>query len=391
MSSQRSLEVDVCVVGAGIMGLCAAWHLTRRGLRVICLERGSPSREATGATAGTLAVQNKQLAVVSLVVRAIAMWQQLSSEIDFDVEYERRGGLRVAHTADEVTRLEALTKAHRIEGAPLELVYPPQLFRLAPYLSRDIRAASYCADDGMANPFAAARGLLRACRDAGVRFELNSAVTSIQEHKDGTVLVGASGLTVACGSAVIAAGAWIPQLLQSLNVELPITTRVQQVLITDSGPPVFPHVVTHVDERLTLKQQRVTGKVLVGGGWPGGGERDSGERHLIRQSIRGNADEAIRVIPALAGARLLRAWTGFEGRTPDRLPIIGPVRKGSSLHVLGCASGGFTLAPVCGLLVAQTIAGEAPAISYDEFRVTRFLKRPAAETEPIAASAAFRS
>ena len=372
MRHQPTIDTDVCVIGAGIMGLFAAWHLSQRALRVICIEQAASGFQATAATAGTLAVQNKQVAAVPLVMRSIRMWQQLSSEIGFDVEYERRGGLRVAQTAEEVGRLEGVTNAHRAVGAPIEMIYAPQVFGLAPYLSRRVQAASYCAEDGMANPFAAVRGLERACRSAGVRFELNTPVTDVQERPDGTLFVRSAATTFVCRAAIVAAGAWIPKLLAPFNVHLPIVTRVQQVLITDTGPALFPHILTHVQETLTLKQQRLSGKVLVGGGWTGEGDRDSGVRRLVHENVLGNVQMALTVVPSLAQARLLRGWTGFEGRTPDRLPVLGPVREGSSLHVLGCASGGFTLAPVCGQIAADMVTGETCARSYEQFLVGRF-------------------
>jgi glycine/D-amino acid oxidase-like deaminating enzyme len=127
---------------------------------------------------------------------------------------------------------------------------------------------------------------------------------------------------------------------------------------------------------LTLKQQSATGKVLVGGGWSGIGDRDSGQRRLSRASIAGNARAAIATVPGLATARLLRAWTGFEGRTPDRLPVIGPLPGTANLHVLGCASGGLTLAPAAGELLAQRLCGEPVTLQLEPFSPARFV-RPA--------------
>jgi sarcosine oxidase subunit beta len=146
---------------------------------------------------------------------------------------------------------------------------------------------------------------------------------------------------------------------------------------------ILPQIVTHVRGNLTLKQQSIGGKVLVGGGWTGTGDEHTGERRLSRASIAGNAQAAVETVPALARAPLLRAWTGFEGRTPDKLPIIGPLPGYPNLHVLGCASGGLTLAPACGHLLAQQLAGEPLDLPLDAFAPARF----AAAAQPAVVSA----
>lgn len=371
MRAAHQLEPDVCIVGAGVMGLSLAWELVRRGRRVICFDRSAPGREASAATAGTLAVQNKPLGSVPLTLLALRMWRDLSRELGFDVEYEVRGGIRVAHTDDDIDRLTRSAAAQQSAGATVELVEPPKLFALAPYLSQSIRLGAYCPDDGMANPFAAVRGLVRACRAAGVQFEFQRPVERVFVSPDGNIRIQAGTLTIETPAAVLASGAWIRTLVESLRIILPVATRVQQVLITDGGPDLLPHIVTHVRGNLTLKQQAMSGKVLIGGGWTGIGDETSGVRRLARGSIVGNARAAIGTVPALAGRRLLRAWTGFEGRTPDKLPLIGPLPGIRNLHLLGCASGGLTLAPACGHLLAQRLTDQRTDLPLDAFSPER--------------------
>ncbi len=81
-------EAEVCVVGAGAMGLSAAYQLARRGTEVLVLERTYPGLESSAANAGTLGLQNKPLAAIPLVLRAVEMWRQFTDELGVDVEYE---------------------------------------------------------------------------------------------------------------------------------------------------------------------------------------------------------------------------------------------------------------------------------------------------------------
>ena len=275
-------EAGVCIVGAGVMGAAAAWHLTQRGVDVLVIDRSVAGSEASGATAGTLAIQNKRPAAIPFVLRALDMWRSLSEHLGADVEYEVRGGLRVAHTAEDAEKLERAVVQQRAFGVDVEMIYPPQLRTFAPYLSPGVQAASYCSRDGMANPFATVRAFLRGATGAGARVEAGCTVTNAWCDAERGFMLQTSKGAVRCRILLAAAGAWTKDLARMLGVDLPIRTELLQALITNFGPQIVPHVITHVRGNLTLKQQRHSGKVLIGGAWPGTGSLESGRKEKFR-------------------------------------------------------------------------------------------------------------
>ena len=347
-------EAEVCVVGAGVIGAAAAFEIASRGMRVALMDRADAGLQASAANAGTLAVQNKPLAAIPAALRAVEDWEGLSARLGFDIEYERRGGYRVAHTEEEVGRLEEGARAQREHGAPVEMIGGAALASRAPYLDPKVRAASYCAYDGMANPLAAFRAFLGAALRAGVELHAHRPVTGIEVLADHDFLVRTPRGDLRCQWVVAAAGAWNRGVARMAGVDLPLSVEVLQASITDSHVPVFPHVVTHVRGNLTLKQQR-SGRILIGGAWRGEGDASSGEKRLVRESLLGNYRWAAQTIPGTSGARLLRAWPGFEGRTPDKLLLAGSVGRPAGLYMLGCGGGGFTFSPVAGRIAADYI------------------------------------
>jgi glycine/D-amino acid oxidase-like deaminating enzyme len=164
-----------------------------------------------------------------------------------------------------------------------------------------------------------------------------------------------------------------------VGVELPLTTEILQVVITDFGPPLFPHIVTHVRGNLTLKQQKVTGKILIGGAWRGEGDLAGGVKRVRRESLVGNLKWATETIPGIARTSVLRAWVGFEGRTPDKLLMTGSIGP-RRLHVLGCAAGGFTLSVIAGKLAAETMMNVDGDVA-ETFDVGRLLRDSPEPTE----------
>jgi sarcosine oxidase subunit beta len=363
------------------MGDSAAFHLADLGVSTVLVDRGSPGGEASGATAGTLALQNKPLDMIPLAQRSLDLWEGLSERLEMDVEYEKRGGFRVAHTDADIQRLENAVEAERKLGVEVEMVHPPQLRHEAPYLGPRIAAASYCPRDGMANPFATMRGFLRAGKKRGMQLWTGAEVRSVRANADGEFSVETTLGMIRCAAVIAAAGAWNCEIARMVGVSLPLTTALLQVIITDAGPPAFPHIVGHVRENLTMKQQRTTGKIIIGGGWPGDGDPACGTKRIRRESLVGNLQWAAEVIPAIADTRVLRSWVGFEGRTPDKMLISGPIGP-RGFYVLGCSYSGFTLSPIAGKIAAEYVAFGRTTVPSERFDVKRFASA-GAESHPL--------
>ena len=370
-SVRTTPSFDVAVIGAGIMGASAAFHLSRAGVRVIVLERGQSGCEASAANAGTLSVQNKPLASVPAILEAMQMWESLHDLLGMDVGFRRKGGVRVCREGEDLERLLADQRAQSEAGVPSEVLRGGAITLEFPNLGRDVVALSWCPLDGMADPFLATEAFLRAARKAGAVIREGTPVAGVTGGDGRPFLLSTPTGTVEALKVVAAAGAWNADIAGWLGLELPIRTLVQQVLITTPLPPVLPHVVTHVEGRLTLKQQGDTGRVLIGGGWPGEGRPAEGRSRVRLESLTGNLRLACSVVPFLESASLLRAWTGYEGRTSDRLMLAGPLGP-EGFHLLGCQSGGFTMSPLAGEIITDHILARTPRLIADVFNPGRF-------------------
>jgi len=357
---------DVAVIGGGIMGASAALNLAREGLKVVVLERGVPGLEASAANAGTLSLQNKPLASIPAILEALAMWASLGEELGVDVGYRRKGGIRICGETEDLEKLRSDHEAQRRAGAPSVFVDRAELAGDFPYLGPWVVAGTWCELDGMADPFVSTEAFLRAARLAGAELRSRTPVTGMTGGEGRPFAIRTPHGVVEADRVVAAAGAWNREVAGWVGVDLPIRTLVQQVLITTPLPRRVPHVVTHVGGRLTMKQQVDTGRVLVGGGWPGDGSLEEDESRVRRESLFGNLELACAVVPALKTTSLLRAWTGFEGRTSDRLLLAGPAGP-EGFFILGCQSGGFTMSPLAGEIITDHILARTSRIPVDAF------------------------
>ena len=350
---------EICVIGGGIYGLAIAYHLASAGTDVLVVDRGPIGMEASRANAGSVGVQNKPLQMLTDMVNAAHRWDTLSDELGYEVGYQRLGGFRIAHTKDDVTALEMGISAQRAAGVPLELLKGNELRKETPYLADNVMAATYCLLDGKADPFKTVFAYSKAFKQHGGRFLTHSPVRQIKSES-GHILVKTDHTSILAGKVVNAAGAWAATVSMMMGIFLPISWVVNSVSVTESGPLIFPHLITHVRGNLTLKQS--DGRVLIGGAWRGDGDPYSGRKQVNNKNFKGNIKWACKAIPEIRKFRILRSWVGFQGQSPDRLFMLGelPPFDGRHYAMVG-GSGGFSLAPVYGELMAKWIlSGNTP-------------------------------
>src|SRR6266849_1457516 len=89
-------EVDVVVVGAGIVGCATAYHLARRGVRVVVVARGTVPGEQSRKNWGFVRQQGRDPHEVPLMMEANRIWRGLGQELGADIEWVQGGNLALA-------------------------------------------------------------------------------------------------------------------------------------------------------------------------------------------------------------------------------------------------------------------------------------------------------
>jgi sarcosine oxidase, subunit beta len=359
-------SVECLIIGAGAIGSFTAYNLASRGHEVLVLERRVPGVEASGVNAGSLGVQNKPIRLVSLAAESVRMWEKFSDESGYDLGYHRTGGLRVAETEEGADRLRALASEQSAAGIDVTFLADDEVHYRAPYLSRNVCAANYCPLDGHNNSLVATPLVARAAARRGAEFALGVDAQSIKSDGSGVTVTTSKG-QVSCEKLIITAGVWARDFLVNRGVELPVVLRSNQSMVTEPADDFIDHAIFHVDGHLTVKQVHPAGSCLIGGGWPGSGNFRQLERDVNVNSLTGNALLATRVIPALADYRILRSWSGFDWRTVDQMPVLGPLPHSENIFVCTSCYGGYTLSPILGQVLATLVADGTPRKDFEGF------------------------
>jgi len=363
---------DLIVVGGGINGASVALFCARAGMRIALIERDQICRGASGVNAGTLTLQMTRVALIPYALEAHAMWANAPEWLGHDVGVVVCDGLSLAFTEGEEELLTYRAARRREAGAPIEIITGTEAQGIEPGLGASVRVAGWCPIDGFANAYLTGLAYRRALVEAGVALLERTMARGVDETEP--FVVNTDRGPIRGRRLVIAGGVWIEPMLAWLGVKLPIKVLINQLSVTERVAPVMRTQVGIASGLLSLKQYP-HGTVVIGGGWQGWGNRETGRSGIVPDSIIGNVRLACHAIPALAEARLARSWTGFEAETADVLPAVGPVPGIPEAYVCGSIHSGYTSAPYIAKLLAQCILGQEPERRL--FPIDRLILQPA--------------
>ena len=380
-STDRPVETDVLVVGGGILGCATACYLAREGVEVVLIDREDVNSYASGRNAGSLHAQLQQVQArnqdpmwtryfddaLPLYILANKQWQELSQEVDCDIEYRNCGGIMVAETDEQFALIRHKVRRERAKGLRSRVLARDEVRAVAPYLSDNVIGAELCPHEGKVNPALATPAVARAAERAGARLMRWTELRSLEGTNRGFTARTNRG-PIQARRVVNAAGPWSDRVAAMVGLTFPITRSPIHMNVTEPTAPLIGHLVLHAGRRLSMKQA-ANGNVLIGGGWPARFVPGSDHPRVMRSSIEGSLWVAQAVVPRVSQLRLLRTWTGVN-LLVDGKPLLGGVPRLPG-YFNAITSTGFTLGPICGRLTAEVMAGRKPSFDITPYTIDR--------------------
>jgi glycine oxidase len=349
---------DLCIAGAGIIGLSLALELQHRGVRVTVFDQGDPLAEASTAAAGMLAVRDPenppQLRRLSELSRAL--YPRFLDRI-FDLT-----GVAVPFQTD--TTLQEISAEQVEHLRELTLLTEETLSALLPQLTPAGRRFALL-DEQSIDPRQLAPALLAAARAAGVDLRYRTPIRRIRTEPAGAE-IQTDAETFAASQVIDCTGAW--GLARSPQGQVRAIPRKGQMLAVRIPRELALHSVIRTPDLYIVPR---TAGPLAGRAIIGATVEDAGFDKTVRPAdIAGLRARAAELIPELAHAEEVESWAGVRPGSSDDLPMLGQVDE-RRFVAAGHYRNGILLAPGTALLMAQVILGEEPQVNLETFSPMR--------------------
>lgn len=369
--ARRTSTADAVIIGGGLHGLSAAIHLAEAGLKVTLFEASRVGRHASGANAGGVRRLGRALPEIPLAVAALERWHRIEAFIGDDCAFVPSHQIKVAETEAELAALNARSQIVRDFGFDHEeMIGRNALRKHLPDVADRCVGGMIVEGDGHANPMRTVQAFYRRALQLGVRVELGAPVGQISQT-DNSWHIETAKEAVSAPIVVNAAGAWGDRIATMLGDRVPIETQALMLMVTERLRPFLSPVVGAQGRALSFKQF-ADGTVLIGGAYQGRADRSDGSTSVDFRGLAANAAAAAAIFPLMRTVRILRAWAGIEGVTPDKLPVIGAGTRSGAYHIFGFSAHGFALSPITGQIIADLVAGEDSTFDISAFAVQRF-------------------
>lgn len=367
------------------MGASVAYHLTERGItNIVLVERETQlGTMSTGRNAGGFRHQFSHSANIELSKESIAMLADFERRVGAPIDFWQDGYLFLLSSEESVAAFRRGLALQRAHGVDVEWLAPEDARRIAPGLSiEDVRAATFCRHDGIADPNGVTMGFARAAQQRGAEIVRGTEVTGIGLDGGRVRDVQTTAGRIATARVVNAAGPWAAEIGRMAGVDVPVTPERRHIFIAQApgggswdDPAHRGRVpatrVMVIDFESTFYFHREGGGLLFGMGDP---DERPGFDTTVRWDFLPNVIEvAVHRLPALADAAVSHAWAGLYEMTPDHNPIIGPALGVQGFYTIAGFSGhGFQHSPAAGRILADLIAGRDPGIDAAPFAPDRF-------------------
>src|SRR6478672_8068642 len=388
MAGKPPSHARVVVVGGGIAGASAAYHLTKLGVAdVVMLEQGRLTCGTTWHAAGLVGQMRATRNATRMSRYGIELYSKLESETGLATGWKQCGSVNVAKTPERLQLMRRQMTRARSFGVEFEWLARDDIAARAPVLrTDDLAGAVWIPGDGKANPTDLTQSLARGARTGGTRIVEAAKVTGVNarnRHVSGVrwQIEGESGET-ACEFVVNCAGQWAREFAALSGVAVPLQSAQHFYLVTEPIAGVTPDlpVIRDPDGYIYFKEE--VGGLVMGGFEPVAKpwRVDRIPERFEFQLLPEDWDQfdvlmqnALHRAPCLETAPVKLLLNGPESFTLDGNFLLGEAPElGGYFVCAGFNSAGIANAGGAGRLIAEWVAGGEPPFDVWDVDIRRF-------------------
>jgi glycine/D-amino acid oxidase-like deaminating enzyme len=370
---------DAVVIGAGVQGAGAAYHLARSGWRVLVVDAGEPGGGSSGATHANLALHNRnpRYPEFALARATVAMYADLERELETDLEFSQPGGLMLAAHVEDLDVMRQHAACQRAAGLRVEMLDAAAVRALDPGVAPDVPGGLYCPESAWVNPLLLVAAYARAVRRLGGEVWRQTPVVGIRTHAGRVVGVQTPRGVIATAYVINAAGAGAGAVAAMVGAPFAIRPVWGQVVVTE---PVPSRPVGMWNETALLRcaldkfgvrfvATRVRhGNLLIGRCEVAG----AFHCRTIAAAIPPVVARARRFLPWISDLRVFRVFAGIRPFSPDGRAAIGLLPQPQGVAFLAGFGDIGIGQGVAARLLAQTLCGQTPDLPLAPFDPARF-------------------
>ncbi len=366
---------DAIVIGAGVIGASITYNLSRRGRKVLLLERQSVAVGATGASSGLVRMHYDIEVDAALAWQSFHFFRNWRERVGGECGFHRTGFLQIVAT-DKNDQLRGNVEMQKRIGILTEVITAAEVRKLAPmFKAGDFELAAYEPESGYADPVLTTNSFLENAKARGSVLMQDCEVTGIRLSGGKVMGVESSRGAFDAPILVNCAGTFADRVGKMAGVQIPLTTWTHDVAFVKRPPKVGMHP-TVIDDALSM-YFRPEGELTLIGLEDNNrmGESPESDYHVDPGFVMHAIDRICERVEGMEEGFLHSTHAGRDGLTPDQRAIMGKAGPEGFYVACGFSGTGFKLSPAVGVCMSELILdGHAQLVDISSLTLDRFAR-----------------
>ncbi|MGN6868066.1 MAG: NAD(P)/FAD-dependent oxidoreductase [Solirubrobacteraceae bacterium] len=363
----------VVVIGGGVIGTSAAFHLAEAGVDVVLVERAQLGSGSTRRAAGGVRTQFSDVLNIEIAKRSLGAFREFGRRPGWEISLNEVGYLFVLTREADVEAFAKSVALQNDRGLDSRIVTAEEACALCPILEGDdILAGAFSPGDGHAAPEDVVQGYAVGARAHGGHIEVGCEVLAINTDGAEVSEVVTSHGSIRTSAVICAAGVWSRRCGAMVGVELPVSPLRRQILFTEAMDGLPEDLPMTIDFESSFYFHREGPGLLMGMSDPN--EKPGFSVETTDDWIPDLMEVVRRRAPRIADAGIRGGWAGLYEMTPDHNAIIGEAPDVSRfLYATGFSGHGFLQGPAVGEILRDMFLRRSPFVDVTPLTAERFV------------------
>jgi sarcosine oxidase subunit beta len=363
---------DVVVIGGGVIGTSAAFHLAEAGVDVVLLERAQLGSGSTRRAAGGVRTQFSDVLNIEIARRSLAAFRDFGRRPGWEIALKEVGYLFVLTREPDLAAFERSVALQNERGLDSRIVTAEEARALCPLLEgADILAGAFSPGDGHAAPEDVVQGYAVGARAHGCHIEVGCEALAINTRAGEVTEVVTSRGPIRTNTVICAAGAWSRHCGAMVGAELPVSPLRRQILFTEAIDGLPDELPMTIDFESSFYFHREGPGLLMG--MSDTSEKPGFSVERTDEWIPGLMEIVRRRAPRIAEVGIRGGWAGLYEMTPDHNALIGEATGVSRfLYATGFSGHGFLQGPAVGEILRDMFLRRSPFVDITPLGAERF-------------------
>jgi len=359
-------DYDVIIIGAGSVGVPAAYFLAKEGMKVLCVEKNASSGQGENKAAiGGVRATHSDPAKIKTCQESLKIFSTWKETTGTDIGWKEGGYCFPIYREQDAAMMQAILPVQKRHELNIDWVGDEEVAKVVPGINQNgLLGGTYSPEDGQVSPLMAIESFTNEARKLGVEFKFRESAKEIVMDGNAVTGVSTDRGQYSASSVLNAAGARGSEVCRMAGLSIPIVPDSHEAGITAPVKAFLDPLVVDIRPG----QEGKTKNFYFG-------QVESGQiifcytpiDPIVGRDKRATSEfmpilarRLVDLIPRMKGLTVRRLWRGLYPMTPDGVPIVGKCKIEGFYLGIGMCGQGFMMGPGIGANLANLIIKDVP-------------------------------